>query len=127
MINLGTKKWWRPLFQFVFNVFVNNAYQTYRQSHLNPGEHGLDALSLCRDIVDAYYHLSAKTLLSITLFTGNRSLHHPANNLKLTVSIAGLPKARSNGVDYQEGTLVCYCKNSNVGLHAECFELYQCK
>ena len=29
MINLGTKKWWWPLFQFVVNVFVNNAYQIY--------------------------------------------------------------------------------------------------
>ena len=47
MINLGTKKWWWPLFQFVVNVFVNNAYQIYCQSHLNPGEHGLDALSFC--------------------------------------------------------------------------------
>ena len=40
MINLAPKKWWWPLFQFVVNVFVNNAYQIYRQSHLNPGEHG---------------------------------------------------------------------------------------
>ena len=44
MINLHTLKWWWPLFQFSVDVSVNNAYQIYRQSHLNPGEYKLDAL-----------------------------------------------------------------------------------
>ena len=44
MINLRTKKWWRPLFRFVVDVTVNNAHQIYRQCHLNPGEYILDAL-----------------------------------------------------------------------------------
>ena len=43
MINLHPKKWW-PLFRFVIDVVVNNAYQIYRQSHLNPAEYRLDAL-----------------------------------------------------------------------------------
>ena len=47
MINLHTKKWWWPLFQFVVDVAVNNAYQIYRQSHLNSGEYRLDALGFC--------------------------------------------------------------------------------
>ena len=38
MINLHTQKWWWPLFRYVVDVAVNNAYQIYRQSHLNPGE-----------------------------------------------------------------------------------------
>ena len=44
MINLRTKKWWWPLFRFVVDAAVNNAYQTYRQCHLNPGEYRLGAL-----------------------------------------------------------------------------------
>ena len=129
MINLGTKKWWWPLFQFVVNVFVNNAYQIYCQSHLNPGEHGLDALSFCWDIVDAYYRLCGKTLLSVTLFIGNRNLHHPANNLKFNSINRWIAKGAQQRCSSPvcKGTLVCYCKNCNVGLHAECFGLYHCK
>ena len=69
-------------FQFVVDVAVNNVYQINRQSHLNPGEYRLDPLGFCRASVDVYvyYHLYRKSLLSTTLFAGNRSLHHPANN-----------------------------------------------
>ena len=89
----------------------------------------MDALSLCRDIVDVYYRLPGKTLLSITLFTGNRSLHHPANNLKFDGINRWIAKGAQQrcSLPVYKGTLVCYSKNSNVGLHAECFELYQCK
>ena len=80
MINFPTKKWWWPLFRFAV-VTVNNAYQIYCQFHLNPGEYRLDALGFRRAIVDAYYGLYRKSLPFTTLFTGSRSLHHPANNL----------------------------------------------
>ena len=96
MNNLRTKKWWWPPFQFVVDVAVNNAYQIYRQSHLNPGEYRLDA------IVDAYCYLYRKSLSSSTLFTSSRSLHHPANNLQLTISITGLPRGHNDGVAYQD-------------------------
>ena len=66
MINLRSKKWWWPLFQLVVDVAVNNSYQIYRQSHLNP-----------------HYRLYRKSLPSTTLFTDSRSLHPPANNLQL--------------------------------------------
>ena len=57
MINLCIKKWWWPLFWFVVNVAVNNAYQIYCQSHLNPREYRLDALGFRRAIVSAHYCL----------------------------------------------------------------------
>ena len=101
MINLRTKKWWWPLFRFAV-VAVNNAYQIYRQSRLNPGEYRLDVLGFCRAIIEAYYSLYRKSLLSTTLFTGSCSLHHLANNCSLTVSITGLPRAHSDGVAYQD-------------------------
>ena len=82
IINLLTKKWWWPFFRFVVDVFVNIAYQIYRQSHLNPGEYRLDNLGFRRAIVDAYYRLYRKSLPSTTLFTGSRRLQHPANNLQ---------------------------------------------
>ena len=57
MINLSTKKCCWPLFQFVVDVAINNAYQIYHQSHLNPGEYRLDDLGFCRAIADAHYRL----------------------------------------------------------------------
>ena len=80
LINLRTKKWWWPLFQFVVDVAVNSAYQMYHQSHFNPGEYRLDALGSRRTIAGAYYYLYRKSLPSSTLFTSSRSLHHPGNN-----------------------------------------------
>ena len=102
MINLRTKKWWCSLFRFVVDVTVNNVYQIYHQSHLNPGEYRLDALGFRRAIADAYYHLYRKSLPSTTLFTNSRSLHHPKTICSLTVSITGLPRAHSDGVAYQD-------------------------
>ena len=47
----------------------------------------------------------------------------------LTVSITELPRAHSDGVAYQDVKEPRYIivKKCNVGLHAECFELYHCK
>ena len=73
IINLRTKKWSWTLFRFIVDVAVNNAYQIYCQSHLNPGEYRLDALVFRRAIVDAYYGLYRKTLVFTTLFTDSRS------------------------------------------------------
>ena len=90
--------WCWLLSQFAVDVTVNNAYQIYRQSHLNPGEYRSDALGFCRAIVDVYYHLYRKRMPFATLFTGIRILHHPANNLQFD----GLPRTDSDGVAYQD-------------------------
>ena len=87
MINLRTTKWWWPLFCFVVDAAVNNAYQIYCQSHLNYGEYRVDYLGVRGLIVDVYYRLYRKNLLSTTLFTGGRSLRHP-------------PRVYSDGVAY---------------------------
>ena len=114
MINLHPKEWWWPLFRFVADVAVNNAYQMYRQSHLHHAEYRLDALGFRWTIVDAYYHLYRKSLPSTTLFTGSRSLHHPANNLHLAVPITGLPRAHSDDVAYQDVKEPCYIIAKNL-------------
>ena len=69
-------------FRSVVDVTVNNAYQIYRQSHLNPGKYRLNAVGLCQAIADAYYHLYRKSLPSITLFKSSCSYNHPANNMQ---------------------------------------------
>ena len=85
MIDLHTKKWWWPLFRFVVGVAVDNAYQLYRQSHLNLGDALAFAkpLSLrttaCTERVCCLQHYSQ--VVTGRLFTG-RSLNHPANNLQ---------------------------------------------
>ena len=43
MINLRSKKWWWPLFRFVIDVSVNNAFLLYRMKEVG-GEKKLDAL-----------------------------------------------------------------------------------
>ena len=68
-------------------------------------------------------------LPSATLFTGNCSLHHLANNLQF----GGINRWTGKGSQRRcclpgcKGTSVYYCKKCNVGLHVECFELYDCK
>ena len=103
MINLRTNKCWWPPFRFVGDVVVNNAYQIYRQSHLNPGEYRLDALGFHQAIVDACYHLQKKSLPSATPFTGSCSLDYPANDLQFDgIRRYGLPRAHSEGIAYQD-------------------------
>ena len=55
MLNLRSKKWWWPLFRFVIDVSVNNAFQLYRLRNIDLGESKLDALGFRRAIVDAYF------------------------------------------------------------------------
>ena len=113
----------------VVDVVVNNAYQIYGQSYLNPGEYRLDTLGFRRAIVDVYYHLYRKSLPSTTLFAGSRSLHHPENNLQSDGINHWIAKVSQRRCSFPgcKGTSVYYCKKCNVCLHAECFELYHCK
>ena len=129
IINLPTKKWQWLLSQFVPDVTVNHAYLKYSQSHLNPGVYELNALSFCRGVVDAYYHLYRKSLSSVTLFTGSHSLHHPVNNLQVDSINHRIAKGsqRRCSLPQCKETSVDYCKKCNVGLHAGYFELYYCK
>ena len=91
-------KWWCPIFRFVFNVAINNAYHIYCQSQLSPREYGLDALGSRRAIFDAYYRLYRKSLPSTTVLRGSCSLTF----CSLMVSITGLPRAHTNGVAYED-------------------------
>ena len=87
----------------------------------------MDALGFPRAIVDAYYHLYRKSLLSTTLFAGSRSLHKPANNLQFDGIHHWIAKDSQFSLPGCKGTSLYYCKKSNVGFHAKCFELYYCK
>ena len=80
-INLRTKRWWWPLFRFVVDAAVNNAYQIYRQSHLNPGEYRLGALGFHRAIVDACYRQCRKSAVTCFLKTTDHqpTEHWPTN------------------------------------------------
>ena len=80
MVNLSPKKWWWQRFRFVVDV-PSIILTKHQQSHLNLGEYKLDTLGFHRAIVNVYYHLHTKKLLSTTLFTSIRSLHHPKKNL----------------------------------------------
>ena len=76
----------------------------------------------------------AKPLLMCTtacaerVFTDSRSLHHPANNLQFDRMNHWIAKGSQQRCSLPgcKGTSR-YCKKSNVGLHAECFELHHCK
>ena len=113
-INLHTKKWWWPLFWFIVDVAVNNAYQIYHKFHWNPGKYRMDALGFCWDIVDAYY-LFAEGLLPTTLFTGSHSLYHPANNLQ----IYGINHWIAQGS--QRWCSLPECKGTSVVVYGQCW------
>ena len=81
MINIRSKKWCWPLFRFVIDVSVNNAFQLYWMKEVEGGEKKLDALRFRRAIVDAYFRLYLQNKSFEMLFHGSRKLHHPANNL----------------------------------------------
>ena len=90
----------------------------------NPGEHRLDPLGFRRAIVDAYYRLYRKSLASTTLFTGSRSLHHPASNLQfdgVNHWIAKGSQRQCSLTGFKETLYII------VSLHAECFVLYHCQ
>ena len=57
MIDLRSKRWWWPLFRFVIDVSVNNAFQLYKMKEVEGGEKKLDPLGFRRAIVDAYFRL----------------------------------------------------------------------
>ena len=69
-------------FRSVIDMTVNNSYQIYWQSHLNPGKYTLNAVGFRQAMVDAYYRLYRKSLPSITLFKSSCSYNHPANNMQ---------------------------------------------
>ena len=102
MFNVRTKKWWWPLFRFVVDVSVNNAYQIYHQSHLNPGEYRLDVLGVSEPLwmrptvytergcrLQHYSQVVAAYISLQTIFS-------------LTVSITGLQRAHNNRLVYQD-------------------------
>ena len=96
----------------------------HQQSHLNLGEYKLDTLGFHRAIVNVYYHLHRKNLLSTTLFTSIRSLYHPKKNLPfagINHWIAKDSQWRCSLPGYK-GTSVYYCKKYNVRPHAKCFD-----
>ena len=82
MINLRSKKWSWPLFRFVLDVSVNNAFKLDSLRNLDQGEIRLDPLRFRRAIVDAYFRKFCKSATNTTLHPGNRLLHNPAENLR---------------------------------------------
>ena len=116
-------------FQFVVDVAINNAYQIYHRSQLNHGDYRLDALGFHRAIVDAYYRLYKKSLSSTTLVAGIHSSYHPPNNFQFDGINHWIAKGSQQWCSLPgcKGASAYYCKKCNVGLHAQCFELYHCK
>ena len=122
MINIGSKKWWWPLFRFCVDLAVNNAFQLYRLQPLQQGEKQLDLLGFRREIVKVYHarFRSDKTLPLI--FSAPRSTQRV------------IPEIRYDGIDHwnakgnQRPCAKCsktskyFCEKCNVGLHPDCFK-----
>lgn len=126
MVNLRSKKWWWPLFRFVLDASVNNAYQLYRMREIQPGEKKLDALGFRRAIVLAYFNLYRKETSFETLFRGSRKLHNPAENLRYDGWNHWLIKGsqRRCAMEGCRGTSKYFCEKCNVGLHPDCHKVY---
>ena len=88
MINICSKMWWWPLFQFCADLAVNNAFQLYRLQPLQQGEKQLDLLGFRREIFKVYHarFRSDKTLPLI--FPAPRSTQRV------------IPEIRYDGIDH---------------------------
>ena len=125
MINIRSKKWWWPLFQFCVDLAVNNAFQLYRLQPLQQGEKQLGLLGFRREIVKVYHarFRSDKTLPLI--FPVPRSTQRV------------IPEISYDGIDHwiakgnQRRCAKCskmskyFCEKCNVGLHPGCFKDFQ--
>ena len=72
-ISLRTKKCWQLLFRLCIDVSLNNAFQIYREHHLQPGEIKLDLPGFRKCIVETYLLSFRNKEAPTTMYRGNRS------------------------------------------------------
>ena len=125
MINIRTKKWWWPMFRFLIDLSVQNAFQLYR---LQDGVDCLDLLGFRRSIVETYIskyspqrprNAYAKQSVDKRVqddIRYDRENHWPSKG-----------KQHRCGLQSCKGTSVYFCSKCNIALHPECFEKFHTK
>src|SRR6476469_9304650 len=122
-ISVLTKKWWWPLFAYLLDVAMQNAWLLYRLT-ASYDEQPMDQLEFRRNICNVYYKRCASSRPSL-----GRPLGRPQPlSTRVTVEL------RSDGIshelvsnDTQRRCAVCksksrrQCSKCNVGLHIDCF------
>ena len=116
-IGIRMKKWWWPLYSWMLNVSVQNAWQVYRDISQNQQLEKLDMLQFTRRIVQ--YYLATQTLKkkirsdnSIQGFFGNKMRREESPNCvcQEANSLCSLPKKVQR-----------ICQKCNAELHVDCF------
>ena len=124
MINIRSKKWWRPLFRFCVDLAVNNAFQLYRLQPLQQGEKHLDLLRFRREIVKVYHarFRSDKTLPLI--FPAPRSTQRVIPEIYYDGIDHWIAKGNQRRCAKCSKTSKYFCEKCNVGLHPDCFKVF---
>ena len=122
MINIRSKKWWWPLFQFCVDLAVNNAFQLYCLQPLQQGEKQLDLLGFRREIVKVHHakFQSDKTLPLI--FPAPRSTQRVIPKIHYNGIYHWIAKGNQRRYAKCSKTSKYFCKKCNVGLHPDCFK-----
>ena len=118
-VAIRMKKWWWPMFSWFLNVFVNNAWQTYRMLARSQQLESLDLLGFTRRIVLTYVNRYSS-------FKNSK----PVGGIQMRV----IPKTRYDGLHHygastenQIRCALCHkkvkrqCTKSGVCLHVDCF------
>jgi len=121
---MRTKKWWWPLFAWVPDMIMQNAWILYRLNK-SPNDENLDLLSFRRSVVQTYLQKYSQRDVTLGRPQGR--------NLSFEKRV---PKeVREDHVDHHQSHLstnkrcgCCQkntrkgCKKCGVGLHDKCFE-----
>ena len=124
-VAIRMKKWWWPMFSWLLNVSVNNAWQTYHMFARSQQLESLDLLGFTRRIVLTY-------VSRYSSFKDSK----PVGGIQMRV----IPETRYDGLHHyvastekQIRCALCHkkvkrqCTKCGVGLHLDCFLGYHTK
>ena len=124
-VAIRMKKWWWPMFSWLLNVSVNNAWQTYRMLARSQQLESLHLLGFTRRIVLTYVNRYSS-------FKDSK----PVGGIQMRV----IPETRYDGLHHyvastekQIRCALCHkkgkrqCTKCGVGLHVDCFLGYHTK
>lgn len=125
MVRIRMKKWWWPIFRYLLDMSIQNAYQLYR---LQDGVEALDLLAFRRSIVKTYLSKYSQER-SRNLFSKQLADKRVQDDIRYD-GLNHWPskgKQRRCGLQSCKGTSVYFCSRCNVALHPECFQKFHTK
>jgi len=124
-ISIRSRKWWWPLFAYLIDVAMQNAWLLYRLTD-SANHQPMDQLEFRRNVVNVYYKKYSLERACI-----GRPLGRPKTlNQRAPTEVHKEGKHYIEAIGMQRRCTVCglkekkQCKKCNVGLHIDCFEAF---